>query len=53
LEARVVTIEENARDQENKGLEEARVADQWEIKQLRAEIGKMHHLAQINQAQVS
>jgi hypothetical protein len=53
LEARVVTAEANARDQANKGLEEARVADQREIEQLRAELEKMHQSTQINQAQVS
>jgi hypothetical protein len=53
LEARVVTAEPNVRDQTNKGLEEARAADQREIEQLRTELEQMHQLAQINQAQVS
>jgi hypothetical protein len=53
LEARVVMTEANARDQAKKGLEEARAADQREIKQLRVELEQMHQSAQINQAQVS
>jgi len=42
LEAKLATIEENARDQVNKGLEQARAADQKIIEQLRSDLEQTH-----------
>jgi hypothetical protein len=38
LEAKLVTVEETARDQANTGIEQARAADQKEIKQLKTNL---------------
>jgi hypothetical protein len=45
LEAKLATTEANARDQVNTGLEQARVADQKKIEQLRSDLEKTHQLA--------
>ena len=41
-EAKLATVEENARDHVNTGLEQARVADHKEIEQLRSDLEKIH-----------
>ena len=53
LEARVATVDVNARDEANKGFEQARVTDQQEIERLKSNLEHMHQLAQISQTQVS
>jgi DNA repair exonuclease SbcCD ATPase subunit len=53
LEAKLATTEENARDQVNTGLEQARAADQKEIERLRSDLEQIHQSAQTSQAQVS
>ena len=53
LEAKLATVEENARDQVNRGLEKARAADQKEIERLRSDLKQIHQSAQTNQAQGS
>ena len=44
LEAKLATTEENARDQVNTGLEQARAVDEKEIEQLKSNIKKTHQL---------
>jgi hypothetical protein len=53
LEAKLATAEENAKDQVNTGLEQARAADQKQIKKLRSDLKQIHQSTQTNQAQVS
>jgi hypothetical protein len=53
LEARLATTEANARDEANKGFEQARVTDQQEIERLKSDLEQMHQSTQISQTQVS
>jgi hypothetical protein len=53
LEAKLATTEETARDQGNTGIEQARVADQKEIEQLKSDLEQTHQAAQTNQSQIS
>jgi len=53
LESKLATSEENARDQVNTGLDQARAVDQKEIERLRSDLEQISQSAQTNQAQVS
>jgi hypothetical protein len=48
LEAKLATVEENARDQVNTGLEQARATDQMEIKRLRSDLEQIQQSGQTN-----
>jgi hypothetical protein len=47
LKAQIEKVEANAKDEENKYLEEAIVADQQEIKQIKSNLEHMRQLTQI------
>jgi hypothetical protein len=53
LEAKVATVEANARDEVRKSLKKARITDLQEIEKLRSDLEQVRQSAQISQMQVS
>jgi hypothetical protein len=53
LEAWLATTKTNAREEANKGFEQARVTDQQEIERLKSDLEQMNQLTQTSQTQVS
>jgi chromosome segregation ATPase len=53
LQTQIAAVETNARNEAYKDLEQARAADQQEIKQLKSNLEQMHQSAQISQTQVN